>query len=81
MSLQSQNQCSDKEWNGKEKLPAGWRKEKCPFKSKSLFLGDGKVRHKLALFNMTLTLLNTPWRERKDSWRMEWSEGGQQHPM
>ena len=26
---------------------------------------------KSALFNMTLTLLNNPWRERKDSWRMD----------
>ena len=44
---------------------------KFPCKSKNLFLGDGKVRGKSALFNMTLTILNTSWRERKDSWRME----------
>ena len=43
--------------------------------------GDGKVRGKSAMSNMTLTLLNTPWRERKDSWWMESSGGGQQHPM
>ena len=30
-----------------------------------------KSKQKSALSNMTLTLLNTPWRERKYSWRME----------
>ena len=38
-------------------LPSGCRKEKCPCKSKSLFVGDGKIREKSALFNMALTLL------------------------
>ena len=45
--------------------------EKNSCKSTGLFLGDGKVRGKSALFNRTLTLLNTPWRQRKYSWRME----------
>ena len=51
----------------KERKAACWmeKKEKCPCKNKSLILGDGKVRGKSALFNLTLTQLNTPWRERK----------------
>ena len=40
-----------------------------------------KVKGGSAKFNLTLTLLNTPWRERKYSWRMESSGGGLQHIM
>ena len=40
-----------------------------------------KSKGKSAMSNMSLTLLNTPWRERKDSWWMESSGGSQQQPM
>ena len=55
-----------------------WMEKKCPWKSKRRFLEDGKGKWESAMSNPTLTLLNTPWRERKDSWWMEsWGEGKQ----
>ena len=72
----SSSRTSDK---GKDKLFSGWRKEKCPWKSKRGLLEDLKVKGESAMSNQTLT--KTSWRERKDSWWIESSGGGQQHPM
>ena len=52
-------------------LPVGWRKTHCPCKRKIQFLVDRLVRVKPASPNMNLTLFNTPWRSKNDSWWME----------